>query len=199
MKHVVKDELRHKTMYELFFRHRNTLVDMFYMALGAAVLAGLSQIRIPLWPVPITMQTFGVFLIAFFFGSRKGALTLLLYMLAGILGLGVFAGRSSGMDVILGASGGYIIGFLVAAYAVGHLIEKGAGRTKKSIFGCLLLGNGIIYALGLIGLWVTFPNESFLQILKWGIFPFLIGDLIKILGAMALFPALWKAGEKMHG
>jgi len=194
----MEHKLKYKTMYELFFKHKNMLVDFFYMAAAVAVLAGLSQIRIPLWPVPITMQTFGIFLTAFFFGSRKGALTILLYMLAGITGIGVFAGRSSGIDVILGPTGGYIMGFMAAAYAVGYLIEKGYGRTKKSIFNCLLLGNGIIYALGLVGLSVAFPNESLMQILKWGIFPFLIGDFLKILGAMALFPYLWKAGEKAH-
>ncbi len=188
---------KNKTIYELIFRQENIFTDIFYVGIAVITLAIFSNLQIPLWPVPITMQTFGIFLIAFFFGSRKGFLTILAYILVGISGFGIFASYKSGLSAILGPTGGYIIGFLAAVYVVGYLIERGHGRTKKSIFLCLIIGNIIIYFIGLIGLWNYFPAEGFITILKWGLFPFLIGDLVKIGAAMALFPLLWKAGEKV--
>ena len=187
---------KNKTLYETFFKYRTILTDIFLMGLAVGILAIMANIRIPLWPVPITMQTFGVFLIAFFFGSRKGFLTILLYILTGLFGLGVFAGYKSGLTTILGPTGGYIIGFLAAVFVVGHLIEKGYGRTKKSVLYCMIIGNIIIYIFGLIGLKFYLGNVTLLKLLTAGLLPFLIGDFLKIIGATALFPFLWKAGEK---
>ena len=193
MEHIVK----HKTLYDAIFEHKNVFLDIFMMVLGTAFLAGMAQIRIPLWPVPITMQTFGIFLIAFFFGSRKGLLTILMYVLAGIAGIGVFAGFSSGMTVILGPTGGYIIGFLACVFVVGLLIEKGYGRTKKSVLYCMILGSVAIYIPGLIWLWIFLGNVSIWAVLMAGLIPFIIGDTLKIIAAVALFPYLWKGSEKL--
>ena len=193
MEHVVK----HKTLYDSLFKHKNIFLDISMMLVAVVFLAFLSNLYIPLWPVPITGQTLGVFLIAFFFGSRKGLLTIGLYILAGLLGFGVFAKHSSGIVVILGPTGGYIIGFLVAVFIVGYLIEKGFGRTKTSVLYCMVLGNVIIYILGLIGLKLYFIDAGLWKILVMGLFPFLIGDAIKIGAAVALFPYLWKGSEKI--
>ncbi len=182
---------KYKTLYETLFEYRNIFIDIFMMALGVVFLAVLSNIQIPLWPVPITMQTFGVFLIAFFFGSRKGALTILFYILAGIAGIGVFASHKFGIAALLGPTGGYIFGFLVCVYVIGLMIEKGFGRTKKSVFICLIIGNLIIYFFGLLGLWHYMGNIGLIKILSFGLFPFLIGDALKIFAAMAFFPLLW--------
>ena len=114
-----------KTLYGTFFKYRNLLTDICLMGLAVVLLAIFANIRIPLWPVPITMQTFGVFLIAFFFGSKRGFTTILLYILTGLVGFGVFAGYKSGIATTLGPTGGYIIGFLAMAYFVGLMIEKG--------------------------------------------------------------------------
>ncbi|MBW2989244.1 biotin transporter BioY [Candidatus Woesearchaeota archaeon] len=168
------------------------------MVLFSVVFLGvMANIRIPLWPVPVTMQTFGVFLIAFYFGSKKGTLSILAYVLAGIAGFGVFAGRNSGMAAIIGPTGGYILGFLGAVFAVGYMIEKGYGRTRKSVFWCMALGSIIIYAFGLMGLRIYFADFSWWKILSVGLFPFLIGDLVKVVGAVGLFPYLWKGSEKI--
>jgi biotin transport system substrate-specific component len=168
------------------------------MILSSVVfLAMMANIRDPLWPVPITMQTFGVFLLAFFFGSKKGFLSVLAYLLAGIVGFGVFAGYSSGMAAFIGPTGGYLIGFLFAAFIVGHMIEKGYGRTKKSVLYCMVIGNLIIYAFGLVGLKLYLGSISILNLLISGVVPFLIGDAIKIIGAVGLFPYLWKGAEKI--
>lgn len=189
--------IKHKTLYEAFFKQKNVFLDISMMLVAVVFLAFLSNLYIPLWPVPITGQTFGIFLIAFWFGSRKGLLTIALYVLAGIIGFGVFAQHSSGMGVIVGPTGGYIMGFLVAVLVVGYLIEKGFGRTKTSVLYCMVVGNVIIYILGLIGLKLYFADAGLLKILTIGIFPFLIGDAIKIGAAVALFPYLWKGAEKL--
>jgi|TARA_Y100000310_G_C20562192_1_gene753610 biotin transport system substrate-specific component len=199
-------EIGNKTLYELIFKQRNILLDIALILFSVAFLGVMANIQIPLWPVPITMQTFGVFLIAFFFGSRKGAITLVAYLLAGLVGFGVFAGRSSGTEVFvkvkegivsLGPSGGYIIGFIFAALVVGWLIEKGYGRTFKSVLGCMLVGEGVIYVFGLPWLWIALPHLTLWQLLMAGLIPFIVGDTLKALGAVALFPYLWKGAEKL--
>ena len=144
------------------------------------------------------MQTFGIFLIAFFFGSRKGTLTIILYILAGLLGFGVFSGYKSGTAALLGPTGGYILGFVVAVFVIGLMIEKGYGRTKTSVLLCMIIGNLIIYVFGLIGLWHFLGNIGLLKILTMGLFPFLIGDAIKIFVAMALFPLIWNKSKEFY-
>jgi len=189
--------IENKTLYEILFKQRNVLLDIFMVLLSVAFLGVMANIRVPLWPVPITMQTFGVFLVAFFFGSRKGLLSILTYLLAGVVGFGVFAGYKSGMAVFLGPTAGYLVGFLFAAFVVGYMIEKGYGRTKKSVLYCMVIGNLIIYAFGLIGLKLYLGNVGLLKLLMAGLIPFLIGDALKIVGAVALFPYLWKGAEKL--
>ncbi len=186
-----------KTLYELIFKQRKVFLDIFMILFSVAFMAVMANIRIPLWPVPITMQTFGVFLIAFFFGSRKGFLAILAYILAGLIGIGVFAGYKSGIGVFLGPTAGYIIGFLFMALVVGWLIEKGYGRSKASVLLCMLVGELILYIFGLSGLWLYLGNVSFIKVLMLGFVPFIIGDILKIMGAMALFPYLWKGAEKL--
>ena len=194
----LNNELKYKTIYDLIFRQKNIFIDLFLMSFAVILLAVSANITIPLWPVPITMQTFGIFLIAFFFGSKKGFLTISLYIMAGLLGFGVFAGQKAGMDAIIGPTGGYILGFLITVFIVGSMIEKGYGRTKTSVLLCMVIGNIIIYTIGLAGLWIFFGNVGLLKLLTMGLFPFLIGDSIKIAAAMALFPFLWNAGQKFY-
>jgi len=193
MEHIDK----RRTLYDILFKQKTVLLDVFMILCSVFFLAVMANIRIPLWPVPITMQTFGVFVIAFFFGSRKGLLSILAYILAGIVGFGVFAGHKSGVAVVMGPTFGYIAGFLFCAFIVGHLIEKGYGRTKGSVFKIMIIGNLIIYFFGLVGLWRSLGNVGLWKILISGLFPFLIGDVIKIAGAVALFPYIWRGSEKL--
>ena len=185
---------KHKTLYETFFEYRNVFTDVFMMMLGAITLAVMANIRIPLWPVPITMQTFGIFLIAFFFGSRKGIVTILLYIISGVLGFGVFAGYKSGFTAIIGPTGGYIIGFIAMVFVVGKLIEKGFGRTKKSVLYCMIVGEVILLICGLTGLYFYLGIASIWKVLMLGFVPFIIGDVIKIAMAIPLYPYLFKKG-----
>jgi biotin transport system substrate-specific component len=188
-----------KTIYEMLFRQRNLLLDIFMVVCSVAFMALMANIRIPLWPVPITMQTFGVFALTFFFGSRKGFFAILAYILAGLAGIGVFTGYKSGLGALIGPTGGYLIGFLFMALIVGFMIEKGYGRSKRSVLICMLVGELILYLFGLAGLWLYLGNVSITQVLMLGVVPFIIGDIIKIAGAVTLFPYLWKGAEKISG
>jgi biotin transport system substrate-specific component len=190
-------ETGNKTIYEVLFKQRNVLLDVFMVLCSVGFMAVMANIRIPLWPVPVTMQTFGVFLIAFFFGSRKGFLAILAYVLAGLVGFSVFAGYKSGIGALMGPTAGYIIGFLFMAMIVGLMIEKGYGRSKISVLLCMLVGEVILYVFGLAGLWLYLGNVSFFEVLMLGLVPFIVGDILKILGAIALFPYLWKKSEEL--
>ena len=139
------------------------------------------------------------FSIAFCFGSFRGAVSLLSYAFAGLLGLSVVAGYNAGLPVFLCPSGGYIVGFIFAAFAVGYLIEKGYGRTWKSVLLVILVGEVVIYAFGLPRLAADLPSLTCFGGLKAGLIPFIIGDTLKALGAVALFPYLWKGAEKIKG
>lgn len=195
MDYGIKNELKYKTLYEIFFQYRNLFTDICLMVFSVVVMAVMANIRIPLWPVPITMQTFGVFLIAFFFGSKKGVVSILLYLIAGLLGFGVFAGYSSGYAPFIGPTGGYLVGFITMVFVVGKLVEKGYGRTKKSVIKCMLLGEAILYTFGLTGLYLALGNISILQTLQYGLFPFIIGDSLKIALAVPLYPYLFNKGQ----
>jgi biotin transport system substrate-specific component len=191
-------ETENKTFYEVLFQERTLLLDAFFILVIVAMLGVMANIRIPLWPVPVTMQTFGVFLVAFFFGSRKGFLSISAYVLAGLVGFGVFSGYKSGMAALIGPTGGYILGFLGAVFVVGYMIEKGFGRSKKSILLCMVVGNIVIYVFGLMVLKMYFAQYGLIKILSVGLIPFLVGDALKIFGAMALFPYLWRGAERIR-
>ncbi len=190
-------EIENKTIYELIFKQRTILLDVFMILFSVAFMAVMANLRIPLWPVPITMQTFGIFLIAFFFGFRKGFLAILAYLLAGLVGFGVFAGYSSGWGPFIGPTGGYLVGFIFMVLIVGWMIGKGYGRSKSSVLLCMLVGEVVLYTFGLAGLWLYLGNVSFAEVLMLGFIPFIIGDTVKALGAIVLFPYLWKGAEKI--
>ena len=182
----------HKTIYDGLFKEKNLIIDSFVMIFSVFFLAILSNIRIPIWPVPITMQTLGIFAIAFTFGYRRGALSILLYILTGIFGVAVFSGYKSGISAIMGPTGGYIIGFLAMVLVVGYMVEKGMGRNIKSVILVLFIGQSVLYLFGLMGLWM-YLNVGILEILKLGLFPFLIGDVIKAILAVSIFPATFRS------
>ena len=162
---------------------------------GAALTALAAQVSIPLpfTPVPLTLQTFAVLLVGASLGTVRGVLSMLLYLVAGVLGAPVFSNHSSGWG---GASFGYVIGFVVAAGVVGYLAERGATRGIARTAGVMVIGNLVIYAIGVPWLMVV-ANLSFPRALALGVLPFLIGDAIKVAIAAGLFPAAWRlAGHR---
>jgi biotin transport system substrate-specific component len=157
------------------------------MVAGSLFVAICAQIQVPLQPVPITMQTFAALVVGMAYGARLGAATLLLYLIEGAIGLPVFAGFASGLLSL--ASGGYIIGFVLAAGVVGWLAERGWDRNTPTTALAMLIGNIVIYVPGLLWL-ATFVGTD--KVLAYGLTPFLLGDLLKLALATIALPLAWK-------
>jgi len=158
------------------------------MIIGSAFLALCAQITIPLYPVPFTMQTFGVLLIGMVFGPRLGAATVAAYLVEGAVGLPVYAGLSSGLPVLFGLTGGYLFGFAIAAWLVGMLAERGWDRNVFTTAVAMLLGNIVLYVPGLIWLAKFIGAEA---AITGGLLPFVLGDLLKIALAAVVLPSAW--------
>lgn len=167
------------------------LRDLLLVSAGALLVALLAQVRIPLpfTPVPLTGQTFAVLLVGAALGSRRGFASLSLYTLIGALGLPVFAGAASGLAYAFGPTGGYLFGFIAAAYVTGLLAERGLERSIRTSLLPFLAGTIIIYALG--ATWLAFFVGAEAAIAK-GILPFLPGDILKLALAAIALPAAWK-------
>jgi biotin transport system substrate-specific component len=142
-------------------------------------------------PVPYTLQTFGVLLSAGALGFRRGLAATVLYVLLGVVGLPIFAGGDHGIERLLGASGGYLVGFVVASAVVGRLAELGWDRNILGSVGAMLIGSLVIYAIGVPWLaYAAFGGDLGMGVQK-GMVTFLAWDAVKLLLAAAAFPAAW--------
>jgi biotin transport system substrate-specific component len=161
--------------------------------IGTALMAICARIGFlePGSPIPFTLQTFGVLLSAGALGFRRGIAASLLYLLLGAIGLPVFALGAHGTSVLLGASGGYLIGFVVATALVGRLAELGWDRTLLGAIGAMLLGSLLIYAIGVPWLAVTTFGGDLGRAFDQGMRAFLLWDVVKLALAAVAFPAAW--------
>ena len=156
---------------------------------GSAVMALSAKLSIPFFPVPVTMQSLAVLLIAAAFGSRLGAATMVLYLVEGALGLPVFAGATGlGLPYMMGPTGGYLVGFVLAAYGVGFFAERGADRSVPQMLGAMTLGHAVLFAAGYAWLAHLVGAEA-----AWagGVLPFIIGTVVKTLLGALLVPSVW--------
>ena len=161
---------------------------------GVAALTIAAKIRVPMWPVPITMQTFAVLVIGAAYGMRLGVATLAAYLALGAAGLAVFTGESAGLAYMMGPTGGYLIGFAVAAGVMGWLAARGWDRSVAGMAGALLIGNAVIYAFGLPWMAHLFAAEKGMAwVVQWGMTNFLLGDALKLALAAVVLPLAWKA------
>ena len=161
----------------------------FLVVIGSLLLATSAQFKIPLYPVPVTGQTLVVLLIGMVYGPRLGGVTVATYLLQGVIGLPVFAGGAFGVATLLGPTGGYLGGFLIAAVVVGVLAERGMGRGIMSTIIAMMIGNAIIYVTGASWL-ATFIGAQ--KALTAGVLPFLYGDILKLAVAAGLMPVAWR-------
>ncbi|MFG3231710.1 biotin transporter BioY [Streptomyces antibioticus] len=162
---------------------------------GGAALTGLgAQIAVPIpgSPVPVTGQTFAALLVGTTLGTRRGFLSLALYALAGVAGVPWFAGGTSGAAAV---SFGYILGMILASAAVGALARRGADRNVWRTAGTMLIGEAIIYAVGVPYLAYA-ADMSLSAAVAAGLTPFLIGDAVKAALAMGLLPSAWKLAKR---
>jgi biotin transport system substrate-specific component len=182
-------------------RMGSRLRHLALIAIGAVLIFATAKVSIPVAgsPVPITGQTFGVLLVGGALGFRRGLASIGLYVLIGLIGLPFFAEGKGGVQVVLGATGGYIVGFLVAGSVVGRLAELGWDRRIVGALGAMAIGNIVIYLIGVPWLMVVAQMDLSTGIAK-GLWPFLLGDAIKLILAALAFPAAWwvvgrRAGE----
>lgn len=155
--------------------------------LGSILLWASAKISVPFWPVPMTLQTGAVMLIGAAYGSRLGLATVVLYLLEGALGLPVFEGtpaKGIGLAYLLGPTGGYLIGFAIAAAIVGRLAESGFDRNPVKLFGAMLVADLVVFSLGLLWLGSLIGWDK--PILTYGLYPFVLGDVLKLAIAAGL-------------
>ncbi|RMH45043.1 MAG: biotin transporter BioY [Alphaproteobacteria bacterium] len=162
---------------------------------GVALLALSAKIKVPLWPspVPITLGTFAVLTIGAAYGPRLGLATILGYMIVGALGWDVFANSTAeknGLEYMMGGTGGYLVGYVLATMALGMAARAGWDRSVWKMALAMLIGNALIYVPGILWLAHLYTWEK--PILEWGLYPFLVGDALKLALAALLVPSLWK-------
>ena len=169
-------------------------VSAVLLVVSAAALTALAaqwRIVLPFTPVPITGQTLAVLLTGAALGMRLGAAGQLLYVGVGALGAPVFTDASGGIEVIRGATGGYLIGFIFAAGFIGWMAERRHDRTFSKMFTAFILGSAVIYAFGVIGL-MTATGMDLNAAIAAGVVPFVFGDILKATGAGIILPGAWR-------
>lgn len=184
---------------------RSIATDAALVVAGTVFTAIAAQIAVPLWPVPLTFQTFAVLLVGTTLGPLRGVVSMILYLLVGVLGVPVFADGRSGSILPL-TTGGYVIGFVLAALLVGWLAQREWDRRFLGTFVAFLAGSVTIYAIGLPWLFVALvrlgptvwrDNLGYDSVLAAtvgaGMIPFLVGDALKALLAAAVLPLAWRA------
>ena len=160
------------------------------VVLGALIVAISAQIVIPALPVPFTGQTLGVLAVGTALGFRRGLAAMVLYIGLGTAGLPIFAEGDAGVARLLGATGGYLIGFAIAAAIVGRLAELGWDRRVPGAFVAMLVGTAVVYAVGVP--WLKFSLDvPWSEALDLGMTRFLVWDAAKALVAGSMFPLVW--------
>lgn len=174
----------------------NALVNALAIVAGSLliVLGAQIYITLPFTPVPITAQTLSVLLVGSLLGSKKAPMSVLLYIFYGALGFPVFSENSSGIQVLYGATAGYIFGFILAAYFVGRLSEKGWDRSLLKSLPIMLVGQLLIFVPGL--LWLS-QYVGLSSVLEKGFYPFVLGGIIKTLLAGSSSVLTWKLIKKL--
>jgi biotin transport system substrate-specific component len=179
------------------FPRSSALTHAGFIVGGTLFIAALAQIAIPVpgSPVPVTGQTLAVYLIGTTYGARLGFATFATYLLAGIAGAPVFApatgATTHGIARLTGATGGYLIGMLVATFVLGALADRKADQKFKTSFPALILGSAIVFAFGLT--WLHSSLElSWVQTISAGLTPFILGEFIKIAITATSLPLIWR-------
>jgi biotin transport system substrate-specific component len=158
--------------------------------LGTLLLWASAKISVPFWPVPMTLQTGAVAALAAIYGWRLGGATVLLYLAEGAAGLPVFQGtpqQGVGIAYMMGPTGGYLFGMVLQAVVTGWLAERGLARDPLRLFGAMLAGEIVLFACGLAWLATVIGWEK--PVLALGLYPFVLGDLVKIALAAGLVAA----------
>ncbi|MFD0915911.1 biotin transporter BioY [Pseudahrensia aquimaris] len=161
--------------------------------LGSLLLTIASKIQVPFFPVPMTLQTLAVFAIGAAYGRNLAVATVLLYLAQGFAGLPVFAGAAAGPAYFIGGTGGYLAGFVVAAFIIGTAADKGWSKSAIKMGGVILAADVVIFMLGFAWLSTLIGAE---KAFTFGVVPFVLGDLVKIAIAALAVSAVWKVWKR---
>jgi biotin transport system substrate-specific component len=182
------------------FPRPGALTDVLLVCGGAGFVALAAQVSfdLPFTPVPITGQTFAVLLVGASLGALLALASLGLYLFVGALGAPIYADGNGGWETLTGPTGGYIVGFVLAAVLIGALAQRRWDRRFSSAVAAMLTGNVVIYLVGLP--WLADEIDAgFETTLEQGLYPFVVGDLLKLYLAGALLPSAWKLVERLKG
>lgn len=163
--------------------------------IGSLLLTASAKAQVPMWPVPMTMQSFVVLVLGMAYGSRLGAASVGLYLIEGALGLPVFAGtpeKGIGLAYMAGPTGGYLAGFMLVAFAVGWLAERGWDRNLARSVAAMTIGTVLLFIPGVAWLAVLVGWQ---KAIAAGLTPFILGSVLKLALAAAVLPLAWKAVE----
>ena len=175
----------------------NFVLKALIVIAGSMMLWASAKVSVPFWPVPMTMQVFAVLLIGLALGAPLAVATVALYLAQGAMGLPVFQGtpeKGIGLVYMAGPTGGFLAGFLVAALVIGLAADRGLTRGPLGATLAGVAGIGVIYALGLTWLGMLLGWDK--PILAWGFWPFILGDLIKVVLAGLLVGSIWRRLER---
>ncbi len=175
-------------------KDRNHLRNMVYASMFGALTAIGAFITIPLQPVPFTLQTFFTGVAGGLLGAYTGALSQIIYLFLGFLGLPVFAGGKAGIGVLFGPTGGYLLGFVVGAYVIGKIMQLRPQGGIGWVALAVLAGNLVIYTIGTLQLLLV-ADLSLIKALMLGVVPFLVGDLVKMAAAVWL---IYELRKRLH-
>jgi biotin transport system substrate-specific component len=169
---------------------------------GTAILAISAKVKVPFYPVPMTLQTFAVMALAAAYGSRLAVATVVAYLVEGLAGIPVFAGAAAGPAYFLGPTGGFLAGFIALAFVVGTAADRGWDRSIAKLFAAMIVADAVVFALGFAWLawFATLSNGGtglgVVNAFKFGVLPFLLADLLKIALAALAVPAAWTLIER---
>jgi len=168
------------------------------VVLGTLVITLAAKINVPVWPVPVTLQSMAIAALAAAFGARIGVATVALYLLEGAFGLPVFAGVSAGLPYLLGPTGGFLLGFLVMAGVIGYAADRGASAKPLTLFAAMLVGEAVLLALGFAWLLLLSGQAQWIDQTNvlasaWAgaVQPFLVWDVLKMALAALTVTGAW--------
>jgi len=172
------------------------------VVLGTLLITLAAKINVPVWPVPVTLQSFAIAGLAAAFGLRIGVATVALYLLEGALGLPVFA-TGGGLPYLMGPSGGFLLGFLVMAFIIGYAADRGASSKPFALFGAMLLGDVALFAIGFAWLLLLSGNAAWVDqsnvlasAFEGAIRPFVLWDILKMALAALTVTGAWNVFVK---
>ena len=169
------------------------LKKLAMVVLGVAAVGIAAQAEVPMFPVPMTLQTLAISVIGLSYGARMAGLTLLAYLAAGAVGMPVFAGGSAGFIKLMGPTAGFLWGFVAMAYLTGWMVEGGLSRGVLRLFVAAFIPSMLLFVPGVLVLWAVIPTLDFNGALNAGAYPFLIGGIVKSLIAALVVTGVWAA------